>query len=106
GVMLCLAILLLLRRVPSDGGGVKQHLRAVQGGEARPLGIPLVPTNQSADLAELRFAGAEAQIAGSEIKLFVIERIVGNMHLAVYALDPAIGPQRHRCVVIDARSAP
>src|SRR3954447_8100143 len=46
GVVLGRAEFFFLRRVPADGGGIKEHLRALKGREARALGIPLVPTNE------------------------------------------------------------
>ena len=72
-----------LRRVPPNGSGIKQNIGALQSREPRTLGIPLIPANQRAHLADRRVKRAKAQVARSEIKFFVIERIVGNVHLAV-----------------------
>ncbi len=47
----------------------------------------------------------EAEIARSEIKLFVIERIVGDMHLAVFAEERTVGIEDRAGVVIDTGSA-
>ena len=47
----------------------------------------------------------EAEIAGSEVKLFVVERIVGNVHLAIDAAQRAIGIENRRRVVIEAGRA-
>src|SRR5271169_2373986 len=85
GGMLPLAQLRFLARMPADGGGVEENLRALQGGQARGLGIPLVPTDQHADLAIAGLPGAEAEVAWSEVELLVIERVVRDVHLAVDA---------------------
>ena len=56
-----------------------------------------------ADARILRVEIREAQIAGRKIKLFVIERIVGNVHLAVLPEETSIGIQNGASVVIHAR---
>ncbi len=48
----------------------------------------------------------EVQVAGREIKLFVVARVVRDVHLAVAPGDPAVRIDYHRGVVIDARRAP
>ena len=48
----------------------------------------------------------EAQVAGSEIELFVESRIVGDMHLAVAPGNRTVGVEHDRGVVIDAGGAP
>ena len=42
------AELVLFRRMPADGRGIKQHLRALQRCQAGGFGIPLVPADQRA----------------------------------------------------------
>jgi len=54
--------------VPADGGGVEKDFGALHGGEAGGFGIPLVPTDQDADLAVSGFPGAKAEVARGEIK--------------------------------------
>ncbi len=49
---------------------------------------------------------AEAEVAGREVELLVVERIVGDVHLAVDALHRPVGVDDHRGVVIDAGGAP
>src|SRR5579884_1367019 len=83
GIVLGVAELGFLCRVPADRSGIKENLRALQGGEARSLRIPLVPANQRTDFSRLRVERAEAEIAGGEVKLFVIKRVVRNVHFAV-----------------------
>src|SRR5207248_9315374 len=67
GVFLCLAVLRFLRRVPPNGSGIKQNIGALQSREPRTLGIPLIPANQRAHLADRRVEYAKAQVARSEI---------------------------------------
>ena len=100
------AKLVFLRRVPADGRGIKQHLRALQRREPRAFGIPLIPADQRAHAAKRRVHGLKAKIARRKVILLVIERIVGDVHLAVDAGDVAIGIQRDRGVVIKPRRAP
>ena len=91
--------------MPADGGGIKQNLRALHGGEAGGFGIPLVPANEHADFAEFRLPGAEAKIAGREIKFFVEQRVIGNVHLAIDAKERAIGIDDGGGVVVEAGGA-
>lgn len=43
----------------------------------------------------------ETEIAGSEIEFFVIGRVIGDVHLAVFSRDGAVGLKHHCRVVID-----
>ena len=52
GIVLRLAELRFLRGMPADRGGIEQNLRALQRGQARAFGIPLVPADQRADSAD------------------------------------------------------
>ncbi len=61
GIVLRRAVLFFFCRMPADGGGIKQHFRALQRSEARALGIPLVPADQRADASELRVKSLEAR---------------------------------------------
>ena len=105
GVVLLRAVLGFLARMPADGGGVEEDLRALQRGEPRGFGIPLVPADQHADLAVARLPGAEAEVAGREIELLVVKRVVRDVHLAVDAQQRAVGVNDRGGVVIDAGGA-
>src|SRR5579862_7761768 len=72
--MLLFAQLCAFGWMPPDGSGIEQDLSALQGSETRRFRVPLVPTNQHADLSVTRLPAAEPKIAGSEIKLLVIKR--------------------------------
>src|SRR5207248_6780405 len=73
-----------LARMPADCRWIKNNLRAVQGSQPRGFWIPLVPAHADADLAVRSVPGLESEIARREVKLFVIQRIIGNMHLAIF----------------------
>ena len=47
----------------------------------------------------------EAQVARCEIKLFVIQRVVGNVHLSVTTRFASIRIEDHGCIVVDTRGA-
>src|SRR6266853_6907734 len=64
-----------------DRGRIEQNVGTLQGREARAFGIPLVPTHQGADRADLRVERAKAKIAGREVELLVVRGIIGDMHL-------------------------
>ena len=74
-----------------------------QRGQPGGFGIPLVPADAGADPAEPGVEAAKAQIARREIKLLVVQRIVGNVHLAIHARGAAVGVEDHGRVVIQAR---
>ena len=75
----------LLGGMPSNRGGIKKHMRSLQRGKPRPFRIPLIPADQRAHSAHIGVEGAKTEIARREIIFFVIERIVGDVHLAVKA---------------------
>ena len=74
-----------LRRMPADARGIKNHLRATERNRARAFRIPLVP----AGCTPMRYAAfiknEEAQVAEREIEFLVVERIVRDVHLAIFA---------------------
>ena len=48
----------------------------------------------------------EVEVARREIKLFVIVRVVGDVHFAVAAREASVGVQHHRRVVVETLRAP
>ena len=98
-IILRFAKFVFLRRVPANCSGIKKYLGALQRGEPRAFGIPLVPANQRAQRPR-RIDCLKAKIARREIVFLVIERIVGNMHLAVDAGDLAVGVKSDCGVVV------
>jgi len=105
GIVLRFAELGFLCWVPADGGWVEQHVCALQGGEARTLGIPLIPADKRADASGLGIEGAVPKVAGSEVILFVIERVVRDVHLPIFAEECAVGVEDGGGVVVDAGGA-
>ncbi len=105
-VVLLLAVLLLLVRMPADRRGIEQHLRALQRGKPRGFGIPLVPADERTDFADRRIQRLEAEVARREIELFVVERIVGDVHLAIQPAYRAALVEHDRGVVIHTGCAP
>ena len=108
GVVLAIAEFGLFCGMPTDGGGIKEHFRAAQGGLASSFGIPLVPADQSAELPGAGVDRLEAEVAGREVKLLIIKGIVGYVHFAVDAgdLTPGgrLGIEDDGCVVVETGS--
>src|SRR5438128_2672723 len=103
--MLCCTEFFLFAWMPADGCWVKNNLRAPQCRKPRRFRIPLVPANADADLSLRRFPCLKPQITRSEVKLFVVKGIVGNMHLAIFTEQFAVRVDNCGCVVIDAGAA-
>lgn len=105
GVELSGAELSFFVGMPADAGGIENYLRALQSGEARTLRIPLIPANLNADASVGGVEIGKAEIAGREIEFFEVERIVGNVHFAVFAEERAVGVKDGAGVVVDAGGA-
>ena len=105
----CLALVLLflgqVAAFVADGRGVDEEFGPLERHEACPLGIPLVPAHLHAQTAHRGVDGVEAQVARGEIELFVVGRVVGDVHLAVSARDGTVALEDHRRVVVEARRA-
>ena len=78
----------------------------MERGEAGALGIPLIPADQGPDPPHPGVEDAEAQITRGEVELFVVGRIVGDVHLAVQAGHPAVCVEHDGGVVIQPRRPP
>src|SRR6266550_7530638 len=103
--MLRLSKFLFLTRMPADCGWIKENLRATQRGQSRRLRIPLVPANADADLSARSVPRLKSKIARREIKFFVIQGIIGNMHFAIFTEQFSIRVDDCRGVVIEAGAA-
>src|SRR5205823_6191308 len=68
-IVLDFAVLRFFARMPADRRGVEEDLCALDRGEPRAFGEPLVPANQHADLRVLCIPCAKARVAGREIEL-------------------------------------
>ena len=102
--VLILPIFGLLGRVPPDRRGIEQNLRALQRGESRALGIPLVPAHQHTNATKLRIKGPKTRVSRREVEFLVEEGIIRNVHLPIDPRDRAISIDDHRRIVIQSRS--
>src|ERR1700688_1489398 len=93
-------------RMPADACRIENHLRALQRSKPRTFRIPLIPADLHSDASISGIEIREAEIAGSEIKLFVVKRIIGNVHLAVFAEKRAVRVDDRARVVINPGRAP
>src|SRR5882724_8659346 len=75
--MLRLSKFLFLTRMPADCRWIKENLCATQGSQPRCLRIPLVPAHADTDFAARSVPRPKSEIARREVKLFVIQRIIG-----------------------------
>src|SRR5690349_17420849 len=91
--------------MPSDGGGIEQHVGSLQSGNARAFGIPLVPADKRSDPANTGVESSIAEIPGSKVKLLVVKRVIWNVHLAVKAPELAIDVEDGGGIVVDPGSA-
>src|SRR5690606_23106230 len=103
GAMLALAVRRLLLRMPTDRGRIDEQLGTLHRGEARGFGIPLVPADEHTELGGLRMPNFVAEIAGREVILLVVPRIVRDVHLAVLAEVTALAVEHRSRIVINAR---
>ena len=61
----------LLRRMPGNGSWIEQNLRAKQRGDARRLGIPLIPADEHSDVSEPGAPDTKAVDAGMPIAALI-----------------------------------
>src|ERR1700730_4547252 len=92
--------------MPADCRWIKKNVRAAQARQPRSLRMPLVPAHQHADAGESRIEIRKSQVSWRKIKFFVIERIVRNVHLAIFAGERSVGVNRSGCIMINSGSTP
>ena len=95
----------LLGGVPADRRGIEQDLRPLKGRQPGGFGIPLVPADQGPHAGERRVKRLETEVAGGEVVLLVVERVVGDVHLAITAAERAVGVEDDGRVVVNPRRA-
>src|SRR5437773_538236 len=105
GRMLRRARFFFLARMPADRRRIKNNLGATQCRQPCCFGIPLVPANADTDLATLCFPRLKTEVARREIKLLVIQRIVRDVHLAIFPEKFSVRVNNCGRVVINARPA-
>jgi hypothetical protein len=86
-------------RFAADRGRIEQHLRAHQHHRPCGFGIPLVPADADAQRRRA-VPHLEPGIAGAEIEFFLIAGAVGNVALAVHALDAAVGVDHRQRIIM------
>ena len=106
GIVLRCPVLLFLVGMPANSRRIKQHIGSLQRGDACTLRIPLVPAHQRANLPRRRIERAKTQVAGREIELLVVQRIVRDVHFAVQSRNRSVIFENRRRVVIEPRGAP
>ena len=87
GVILTLAKLLLLAGMPADRGREEKGLRTLERSDPSAFRIPLIPANERPDGSRGGVLGQEPQVSRREVKLLVVKRVVGDMHLAIDRSD-------------------
>src|SRR5690242_7728800 len=92
-------------RMPANACGIENYMRAPERGETRAFGIPLVPADLHANARVSRVEIWKSKIAWREIKFFVIQRIIGNVHLAVLPEERSVSVQNRDTVVVNAGCA-
>src|SRR5437762_1663849 len=99
------AVFRLLAGMPSNSSRIEKQLCSMQDGEPGRLGIPLAPADQNPDSGVARVPGVQPEVSRSEIELFVIQRVIGNVHLSIFPHKPAVGIENGCRVVVEAGRA-
>ncbi len=98
GIALARFFRLVVGRIPADRGGVEQQIGAGQRHQACAFGIPLIPADQHAQLADRGLHRLETEIARREVELLVERRVVRNVHFAVFSTNILLRDRtRRRC---------
>ena len=92
-------------RLGTDGGRIKQDVRAEQRHRPRGLREPLIPADADANCAISRPKHAKTRVSGRKIELFLIIMIVRDVRLAIHAKQAAVRVD-HRNGVIGAVAIP
>src|SRR5262249_15753953 len=90
---------------PTEAGWIEHHFRTTHCGDAGTVGIPLIPANLHADARVFGTEIRETEIAGREIEFFIVERIVGDVHFAIFPEEAAVGVENADAVVVDTGSS-
>ena len=103
---LALALLLLLCVVGciANGSRINKEFGSLQSHKSCCLWIPLVPANKHSKLAYACLDWMETKVAGCEIELLVVSRIVGDVHLAVFAGYRSVALYHYSRVVVETWS--
>ena len=88
--------------IPANGGGINQQVGTHHGRDPGGFGEPLVPANEYAHSGKPGVEYLVTQIAGGEIKFFVVARIVGNVHFPVLSQVRSVGIEHGGGVVVQS----
>ena len=102
GVALARFFRVVVAGVPADRGRIEQQIRAGQRHQARAFGIPLVPADEQAELADRGLDRLEAEIARGEVELLVERWIVGDVHFAIFSTNIFCSIEDDGGIVIEA----
>ena len=89
---------------PADGGGVDEHVCALEAHDAGGFREPLVPADEHAEGACACFDGLETRVARDEVVFLVEGGVIGNVALAVEAGNAAVALEHEGGIVVDAAS--
>src|SRR4051794_19655555 len=89
--------------MPANGRRIEQHLGPAERRQAGRLRIPLVPADQRPDARKSGVEAAKTEIARRKVILLEVQRVVGDVHLAIEAEQRSVRVDNDRRVVIDAR---
>ena len=82
-IVLTLPKLLLFARMPADGRREEKRFSAFECRDASAFRIPLIPAYKGSNRTSGRVLCQEAKISRREVKLLIVERVVGDVHLAI-----------------------
>src|SRR5262249_53089306 len=91
--------------VPADTCGIENNLRATERRQTRTFRIPLVPADLNANARVLRVEIRKTKVTRREIKLFVVKRIIGDVHFAVFAKIASVSVDDRAAIVVNACGA-
>ena len=90
------------RQPIADGCRNEYDLSPHHGGQAGRLGEPLIPADQDADVGVAGPEDLVPQVSWRKVELFVITRVIGDVHLPVFAQIAAVGIDHDGRVVIES----
>ena len=85
----------------TDSGGIDEDVGSGKGHQAGTFRIPLIPADLYAKTANGGLDGMETEVARSEVELLVVGRVVGDVHLTLYASDAAVALEDDGGIVVE-----
>ena len=99
---LTLALFLLVRITAfiADGSGIDKHFCSLQSHQPGCLRIPLVPADKHAQPSHTRVDRMKTEVTRCEVELFIVGRIIRDVHLPVLACYATVFFYHYSRVVI------